>query len=128
VASLDFLGPVSGRLKAGLYRAAALYALTSRGEGLPATALEAMWCGRPVVLTRACNLPEVEEAGAGVLTEERPDAIARALLDVLRDPQRADEMGRRGRRLVERRFTWGAVGRQTAELLERISVEAGGVS
>jgi glycosyltransferase involved in cell wall biosynthesis len=102
-------GPLYGRDKFAALAEAACFCLPSRQEGFSVAILEALAMGIPVVITHACHFPEVERAGAGVLTSlESPD-IAAGLLRVLTDTTGAAEMGRRGRELVASRYTWPAV-------------------
>lgn len=111
-----FLGPVHGALKVGLLREASLFVLNSLSEGLPLAVLEAMAAGTPVLLSPACNLPEVAAAGAGLIVPLEFQDIARALESLLSDAAALQEMGANGRRLVEAKFTWKHVGRLTEAL------------
>jgi poly(glycerol-phosphate) alpha-glucosyltransferase len=75
--------------------------------------LEAAAWGLPVVLTPECNFPELAAAGAAV--EVRPDAGScetglRQMLAFSVPERRA--MGRRGRELIERNYTWPMVASQ----------------
>jgi glycosyltransferase involved in cell wall biosynthesis len=99
-----FLGEV--RDVAAVLRRASLFVLPSRSEGIPLTVLEAMARGLPVVATRVGGLPEVIEDGrTGLLVPPAdPAALARAIVEVLDDPRRGDDMGHAGRRRVERCF------------------------
>jgi glycosyltransferase involved in cell wall biosynthesis len=51
-------------------------------------ALEAVACGTPCVLTRQCEVPGLQAAGGGLVTDCNPEALAAALQDVLADPDR----------------------------------------
>ena len=59
-------GPVYGKIKIGLMKGADAFALTSYSEGMPLAVVEALGCGIPVLLTQACNVPEVAEEGGGI--------------------------------------------------------------
>jgi glycosyltransferase involved in cell wall biosynthesis len=78
-----------------------------RSEGIPTVILEAMSCGIPVVATDVGAIREVLISGeAGMLVRpEDPPALAAAILALVRDPDAAQEMGRRGRELVEQRYS-----------------------
>lgn len=76
--------------------AAHVFALLSASEGLPVTPLEALTCGTPVVLSPGCGLPEVDGV-AGIVCDGSAGGAADALLTLLRDPDRARELGAAGR-------------------------------
>jgi glycosyltransferase involved in cell wall biosynthesis len=62
------------------YRAADLFVLPSRSEGVPCVLLEAMACGTPFVATHVGGIPEVAHLGTGRLVPaEDPDALAQAI-------------------------------------------------
>ena len=74
--------------------------------------LDAMACGLPCVGTRTDAVPEIvehERTGLLVPTGDAA-ALADALEGLLVDPDRAREMGRRGREKVERGHRWEHVG------------------
>ena len=79
---------------------------------MPVAVIEAMASGLPVLATPGCNLPEIEAAGAGLIVEPEPEAVARALPEIL---ERKDR-GERGRSLVRERFTWKVIARRTIEV------------
>lgn len=80
-------------------------------EGFGMVTLEAMACGRPVITTPVSGVAsEIDASGAGFIVEpENPGRLAEVILNLLDDGKRADEMGRAGRDLVTRRFTWDRI-------------------
>ncbi len=50
-------------------------------------------------------------------------ALAEAILELLNDPQKAFEIGRAGRRQVEKSFAWDVILPQWEKLFERIWIE-----
>jgi glycosyltransferase involved in cell wall biosynthesis len=115
-----FTGMVVGKVKAALLKAAEVFVLSSYSEGLPTAPLEAMACGTPVVITEACNLPEVKEFGAGVVTDTTPKSVAAALAEVLGDEGGRREMGKRAKDLVAARFGWEQLCQRTAALCQDV--------
>ena len=122
-ADVVFWGPAFGEEKNALLRSAEAFILPSLSEGLPMSVLEAWAYGLPVVVTPECNLPEgfasqaaleIRNAGMGNSKWEG----LRALLD-MSDSDRI-EMGKKGRRLVEEKFTWPKVAAQMKALYEEI--------
>jgi glycosyltransferase involved in cell wall biosynthesis len=108
--NVRFVGAVFGAEKDALLRRAAALVLPSISENFGNVVLEALAAGTPVVVTPEVGLAaDVEAAGAGIVTPSDPPRLAAALRELLRDPARREEMGRRGRALVEERFTWPRV-------------------
>ena len=84
------------------YQRISIYAFTSRIEGFGLTLLEAMAAGVALVASRAGGAEQVVTDGeTGILV---PPGDVRALIDALdslmRDPERAAEMGQKARRRV----------------------------
>jgi len=90
---------------AQLFAAFDVSVLSSRSEGLPLAALEAMAAGSPLVASGGGALPEVLRSGGGVLVEPGDDAaFASAIGDLLGDPSRARQLGEQGRAVIAERF------------------------
>lgn len=112
-----FLGPVHGADKAALLHRTAALVLPSRSENFGNVVLEAWAAGRPVVVTPEVGLAEtIRETGAGIVAGD----LAEALREMLADPDRREEMGRRGAEAVRERFGWGEVARRMEEVYERV--------
>lgn len=88
-----------------IYGAADIATLTSWGEGLPGSAMEALACGLPIVATASPGLDEVPEHGvSGLLVADDCTAIADALVGLARDADKRARMGSQGRFRAEHCF------------------------
>ena len=98
-----------------------LFAMSSVTEGLGTSLLDAMACSRPIVATRAGGIPEIVEDGVnGSLVAPRDHAaMARAIVDLLRDEPRRRRMGEAGFALVRERFTVERMMTETVAVYER---------
>lgn len=104
-----FTGMVSGDVKLDLLARASLFCLPSDAEGFSIAILEALASGTPVLISPDCHFPEVATAGAGTIAGSDVNAITEALLRLLANPDELREMGRRGRALVQKSYTWEQV-------------------
>jgi glycosyltransferase involved in cell wall biosynthesis len=89
---------------------------------LPTKMLEAMSCGRPVVVSargEAADLVNAHGAGVAVPPEDAP-ALAEALLALARDRTRLGDLGAAARRCAEE-HDWERTGDRWYELLEAVS-------
>lgn len=104
------VGPQYGQSKDAWLRRADAFVLPSYSEGCPMAVLEAMAYGKPVIVSPYCNFPSADMDGTGFICEPTPDALVGGLASMLGLPatERA-QMGRRGRQLVEERYSWAAV-------------------
>ena len=90
----------------GLTRSADLFVMSSVTEGLGSAVLDAMALGLPVVGTRAGGIPEAVDDGVTgrLVPPGRADALADAIVLMLRDPATRRHMGEAGRERVHAEF------------------------
>jgi poly(glycerol-phosphate) alpha-glucosyltransferase len=116
-ASVTFPGPLFGEDKKAAFQHCHGFILPSLSEGLPMVLLEAWACGKPVLMTPQCNLPEGLEAGAALSIEPQEDSILAGLTELLTmDDASRERMGVKGRALVERRFAWPVISAEMASV------------
>jgi len=100
-----------------------LFVLPSIKQGLGTMMLEAMVRGRPVIATRAGGVHRtVEDGVTGLLVPPRDsDALARSIVELLRDPLRARMMARAARDMVRAEFPVDRMVEQTANLYRAVA-------
>lgn len=99
--SVLFAGAVADA--APWYQAADVVVLPSRWEGMALAPLEAMACGRPVVVTDVDGARESLPSGSAarcLVPPENPTALAGAVTELLLDPPSRASLGDRARRHV----------------------------
>ncbi len=103
-----FIDPQPHHILSTYYRAADVVVVPSRSESFGLVALEAAACGIPVVASAVGGLLTlVDDGDTGFLVPERdPRLFARAIADILDDPDRARVMGVRAAERAKR-YTWG---------------------
>jgi glycosyltransferase involved in cell wall biosynthesis len=119
---VHFLGMTTGKRKAAALRASSFFVLPSESEGLSNAILEAMAAGLVPIVTEGCRFPEAESCGAGVVVRRETGALAAALSAAHSLPATAAaEMGARGKRLIEARYTWKAVVGQMVQVYDWVA-------
>ena len=101
-----------------IYRSADCFVNPSLYEGMPNVVLEAMACGLPVIASHVLGNDAVVRHGeTGWLFDlSKPDAFWTALREMMEDPGRARQMGKKGRAWVRDAFSWRRVAEAYADL------------
>jgi glycosyltransferase involved in cell wall biosynthesis len=96
-----------------------LYVLCSSWESLPIGVLEAMACGVPQVVTHVGGIPEAVASDTAILVPPRdPEALAQAIIPLVRDGERRRQMGRASRIRHAEAFSVSRMLAQTAAVYE----------
>ncbi|MGB4579413.1 MAG: glycosyltransferase family 4 protein [Methanoculleus sp.] len=109
-------------LSESLVGVAPLKQLKTLEYAAPTKAYEYMACGIPFI---GCGNGEIanlaNDSGAGVIADNTPEAIAAAISSLLDDPDRMEEMGRRGREYVAEHYDRRTVALRLKQQIERIT-------
>jgi len=119
-----FTGHIEGRALAAAYRCADVVVVPGRYEPTGIAALEAMACGRPLVISDVEGLREVVPAGAALrVPVGDPQAVAQAICRILDDPEAAERLGHAAAEHAKP-LSWATAARRVRRLLNRL-VSAG---
>lgn len=90
-------------------------------KNIPLKIFEYMGCGLPVI---ASDLPPtrqfVEGKDCAILVQHEPSAYANAIISLLDNPRKAQEMGENGKKLVFEQYNWNAEERKLLKLYSDI--------
>jgi len=104
-----FTGAAYGDEKHRLLAGATLLVHLPRYEGFGMAVLEGLAVGTPAVIGDRCLLPGAGPSMGVIVAESEPEAFARAVVDLARDPARREELARAGRRAIRERFAWDSI-------------------
>lgn len=110
-ARVHFWGAATRREMAALLHGCLLFVMPSLWEAFGITSLEAMVCRKAVVASRVGGIPEVvRDQETGVLVPPGDStALAIAIADLVRNAEKREALGARGREVALSQFTWSAV-------------------
>ena len=109
-----FLGEIDAFVMPSIYR-----------EGVPRVVLEAAACGVPVIVSDSPGVREtvIDEETGLLLKSQKSEALADAILRLVRNPELRVRFGAAGRRFVEHRFDLRKISQAEFEIYTGIGVE-----
>jgi phosphatidylinositol alpha-1,6-mannosyltransferase len=123
-----FVGEVADDERAAYYAACDVFLMPNRQvgadiEGFGMVFLEAGAAGKPVIGGRSGGTGEAIQQGVtGMLVDgESTEAIAAAVVDLLRNPGKSRAMGECGRQRVETAFSWDRIVELTQEVTANVA-------
>lgn len=115
---------IPDEMLADYYRAADVFALSSRYEPFGMTAVEAMACGTPTVVTTQGGLWDQVTWGLEAVFADPfdPEAFGHAISTVLQYPSISAQLAKHGSQKARARFTWTGIAHQLLLQLEQQTV------
>jgi len=112
---VTFTGRIDNQKFVREYAKAALAVVPSVYEGFGLPVGEAMACGVPVISTTGGALPEVVGNAGIVVPPADSDALAKAITELLDNPDMARSLATAGYKRVQENFTWKRAAEKTVE-------------
>jgi glycosyltransferase involved in cell wall biosynthesis len=123
--SVEFLGFVSGDDKFSYYKSADLCVFPSTYDPFGIVVLEAMACGKPVIVSKVKDAPlplpfMMEDGKTGLLFESgNIEDLAENVITLLKDKELREKMGEAGRERAKE-FAWDKIAEQTIGVYKSI--------
>jgi glycosyltransferase involved in cell wall biosynthesis len=118
---VHFIGAVSDEQKWALYANAKLFVLPSYSDSFGIVVAEAMAMGCPVVVTPQVGVADVvRNAGTGIVTDNAPPALGKAIGGFLADSGQLARAGLAGQRAAKELFSWDSIAVQTEAIYRKI--------
>lgn len=111
--NIRFLGELPQQEVRNWMQKAYIFVLPSLEEGLGVALLEALACGTPVVATQVGGIPDVVTPEVGTLVPPaNAEALASALIEILRDPIKWRELSENARQRALHKYNWEHIAQQ----------------
>jgi glycosyltransferase involved in cell wall biosynthesis len=111
-------GMLTGMAKRAVLADSDLLVLPSYQEGHSMAVTEALYYGLPVIISKACHMPEVELHNAGVIVEGEPGQLSKSIVELITDSEKRKTMGDAGRLLARRLYTWEGIAGDMVKVYE----------
>jgi glycosyltransferase involved in cell wall biosynthesis len=112
---IRFLGYVPAEKLPLLYQASTMFIYPSRYEGFGLPVLQAMAAGTPVITTKLSSIPEVAGEAVLYINPDRPDELARAIMEIFSNHALRSSLVASGIRQAES-FSWDRTIKGTIEV------------
>lgn len=118
---VEFKGHVTGAAKWALYRSADFLVLPTNTENFGMVVAESLSVGTPVITTKGAPWEELATQACGLWVDISTAAIARAMQTMVgKTAAQLEQMGRRGRVLVERKYAAPHVADRMVNMYTRV--------
>lgn len=119
---VSFLGFVAHAELPRHLSCADLFVRPSRSEGMGNSFIEAMAAGLPVIGTREGGIADFLTDGetGWVVEKDSPEQIARAIEDIVVNPDKVKRVTEAARRMVEEKYEWDGIATRMGVLLENV--------
>ena len=117
---VSYVGPIYGEDKLTFLQDSNIFVLPSYSEGFSMAAIEAMYMGLPVAITKNCGVRDiVENSNAGIVANKERHEIASAIIKLLKNDTLSHNMGENGRKIVTDKLLWPDIAKQMLNVYER---------
>ena len=121
---IKFIKNVAHDKIATYYNQCSIFIQTSRAEGLPTCILEALSCEVPVVASDVGGTNEVILNGkTGYLFNNGEINQAIEFITKIKENDLFDELGKNGREIIVKKFSWDVITRKTITIYKKLLIE-----
>jgi glycosyltransferase involved in cell wall biosynthesis len=120
--NVEFKGILYNKNLVEEYQKTNVFVSPSLFDSCPLVLLEAMACKKPVIGTKIGGIPYVidDEKNGLLVPPKNPEALAKAIIKILKNPKLAKKMGRNGYMNIMDNFTWNKQIKKTNDLFTDI--------
>ena len=107
-----FPGVMTGREKIEALVDCDVFVMPSRYESFTTSGLEAMACGKPLILTRNNHIHTWVKDNSGLICDFDEENLSNCIETLLNNEELCREFGETGRKLIEDKYDWDKVSKQ----------------
>ena len=96
-----------------------LFVMPSKYESFTTSGLEAMACGKPLVLTKNNHIHDWVDGNVGLVCDDNKDSLREAIEKVLFDDGLAKLFGKKGKDLINEKYNWDIINSQILEIYKK---------
>ena len=112
---------IKGKEKEEILINSSLFIQTSRLEGMPMGILEALSYGIPCIVTEGTAIGDyINDYDAGWVAKTNDEDIAVKIKQAIEEKDKWIEKGKNARRLIEEKFSWNKIGKETIDMYKKI--------
>ncbi len=120
-AKVTFTGMLTGTDKIAAYSGSDIFVLPSYSENFGMSAVEAMACGLPVIISNKVGIyKEIERHKAGIIIDTNSKSLYQGIKLLLEDPELRKEIAMNGRRLAKEYYNIDKVADKMTEAYREI--------
>jgi glycosyltransferase involved in cell wall biosynthesis len=118
--NVEFKGILYNKNLVKEYQKTNVFVLPSLFDSCPLVLLEAMACKKPVIGSNIGGIPYVIDNGKNglIVPPKDSEALAKAIIKILKNPQLAKKMGENGYKKVKENFLWDKQIKKTKKIIE----------
>lgn len=118
-----FPGVLTGEAKIEALVDCDMFVMPSRYESFTTSGLEAMACGKPLVLTENNHIQTWVKDNVGLVCEFNEKDLSECIKTLLKNETLCETFGKNGRKLIENKYDWNKVSKQIECIYEKIILE-----
>ena len=97
-----------------------IFIMPSKYESFTTSGLEAMACGKPLVLTENNHISDWVDSVTGFTSEYDEIKLATSIKSLITDEKLMNEFGKNGKNLIKERYNWDSIESQIKTIYENI--------
>lgn len=115
-----FTGPLYSEDKINALIDCDIFIMPSQYESFTTSGLEAMACGKPLILTKNNHIHDWVENNVGLTCEYDKDELKNSMIKLINDAQLREKFGEFGKTLVKSEYNWDKISNKILEIYKSI--------